>query len=327
MAGTSEGTGMDIVEGHPIERAGEYAVDFAMAQLLESSPPFRRWFTNRAIPDGDLGAYLGVTVHAAYAGEGESDVEFGVVTDDGERHVVMVENKIDAATQPDQFARYRHRGQFRVTRQGWEDFTVCLLAPDSYVTEEDAAAVDAVITYEDVIDRLAEIPNDAAPFCASVLRSAKQKSEIPDASETLLAIAREVDERDVGEYLEPVQAGKKSLVFRSAHPRHHDAFRYNVYVVERGAGGWTKVRVKLASGDAVTEQERDRLKAVVSDTGDALPEYEWKLHRQSDIGAKTLWHEEIGPDSPGGPYVESVVDELAALVETLHPIVIEADTK
>lgn len=58
---------------------------------------------------------------------------------------------------------------------------------------------------------------------------------------------------------------------------------------------------------------------------ESLPYYAWMLDRKVDIGAKTLWHDDIAPDGLNDEYVQTVVNELAELVETLHPIFVDAE--
>jgi len=310
---------MEIEGGSPVGNVGEYAIDVTMAQLLATAPSFRRWFIRQIRPDTFPGRYLGGTTHASYANEGESDVEFGFVTEAGHRHLMLIENKIAAAVQPNQFERYYKRGRFRTEREEWDSFSVCLLAPAAYVTEDDAARVDVVISYEAVLEQLESLTNDSVIFFESVFESALETSTIPDASETLQTIAQRVQETDLGEQIEPVQGQNKSLIFHSTHPDHPDAVGYNVYIAKKGPGGKTRIRLKIGGPVDVPPEEIDAIRSIVSAHRDSLPEYEWKLDRKSDIGAKTLWHDEL----PDDVYIDTVVAELAELVETFQPVFLE----
>lgn len=311
---------MDIEAEEPIPSPGEHEVDFVVAQLVESSPAFREWFVGRATDRDTVEEYVGSTIHASYAGEGESDIEFGVVTGDGDRHLVLVENKIDAAKQPEQFQRYDNRGRFRTERGGWDSFSVCLLAPEAYPDANDRERVDTVVSYESVADRLGSLDHDAAGFCRSVFEAAlRERNTVADASETLREVADIVRERASLDHLEPVQGQNKSLVFGSTHPEHSDAVGYNVYVAEKGAGGWTKVRLKLWNSGDLDEFQMETIKSVLSEHAESLPNYDWMLDRTQDVGAKTLYHE----DTSGDPNAEAVVNELESLVSTLHPVFVE----
>jgi hypothetical protein len=96
---------MKIDGGSPIGTVSESPIDWSVAQLVETAPAMRRWFVGQAIPGTAIQAYLGATTHAYYADEGESDIEFGIVTESGDRHLILIENKIDAPLQPDQCER------------------------------------------------------------------------------------------------------------------------------------------------------------------------------------------------------------------------------
>jgi hypothetical protein len=155
---------MNLEETGPIKVAGEREVDFTIVQLLEASADFRQWLVAQVTPHLTVDEYLGGIIHASYAGEGESDIEFGIHTATGDRHLVLIENKIDAAKQPNQIERYYNRGRFRVERRDWDSFSVCLLAPESYASAEDEDEFDLIIRYEAVLDYLDELSHDSVPF-------------------------------------------------------------------------------------------------------------------------------------------------------------------
>jgi len=205
---------MDIEGGPPIEAVGEHEIDYAMAQLLSTSPRFRRWFVSRSVSDIEFDEHVGVITHASYGGEGESDIEFGFTTPDGDRHVLLIENKIDATKQPNQIERYYNRGRLRVDRGNWDSFTVSLLAPESYVSTDDVAGFDSIVHYEDVQTQLDDLSHDGAPFFRSVFEAAQTKSDTVDASETIAEIRDRVLERtDLP--LVTAFTGRKRVSFRS----------------------------------------------------------------------------------------------------------------
>lgn len=84
---------MKIEQGTSFETVGEHEIDFSVAQLVQTSDSFRRRFASQAVPAIELDEYIGGVIHASYAGEGESDIEFGFLTETGDRHIVLVENK------------------------------------------------------------------------------------------------------------------------------------------------------------------------------------------------------------------------------------------
>lgn len=311
------------------ESVGEHEIDFSVAQLIQTSDPFRRWFVSQADSAIDLDEYIGGAIHASYAGEGESDIEFGFLTNTGDRHIVLVENKIDATKQPDQIERYYNRAQFRVERDDWDSYTVCLLAPERYVSEEDETGFDSIIHYEDVLEQLGNISHDGAEFLQDVFEAAltrSRSSTTADASDTLHAVRDQfLNETDIS-YLEPdpeVAGYNKRTSFRSAHPEHHDAIQYDVFVGEKGDSGHTNVRIQIQSSDNLTEEERESLKSRASKHTEALPDYKWRFHRKVNIGFTKVAHEAVIQDDSYETYVDAIVDELLTLTNTFHPIFVE----
>ncbi|MDB2284507.1 hypothetical protein PM038_04375 [Halorubrum ezzemoulense] len=316
---------MDIENGEPIESAGEQEIDFIIVQLLETSVDFRQWLVSQAVPDLELSSYLGSVMHATYAGEGESDVEFGFRSVSGDRHLVLIEDKIDASKQPDQVERYFNRGQYRVDRGSWDSFTVCLLAPESYVSTENEAEFDSIIRYEDVLDFLEDATHDSAAFFSKVFESGMRRGSSPttDASDVLRSIADQFQTRtEIPDLIQAVDL-KKRAGFRSTHPEHPDAVQYDVYIGETGMSGRSTVRLQIASDEGLTDSQREALKSIASEHVDALSDYESYPHRKKNIISTKVWHEDAVQNPEYDSYVDAIVDELITLSETFHPIFVE----
>ncbi|MWV40567.1 PD-(D/E)XK nuclease family protein [Natrialba sp. INN-245] len=322
---------MKIEQGTSFETVGEHDIDLSVAQLVETSDSFRHWFISQTDSTTDISDYIGGAVHASYAGEGESDIEFGFRMATGDRHIVLVENKIAAAKQPNQIERYYNRGAFRIEHDDWDSYTVCLLAPESYVSEEDETGFDSIIHYEDVLAQIRTISHDGSDFLQSVFEAALTKSRTSttaDATDTLCRIEdRFQNETDI-QHLErdPECTGyNKRTSFKSTHPEHHDAIRYDVFVGDIGNTGRTTVRLQIKSLDELTEEDRESLKLVASEHTELLSDYRWRFDRKVNIGSKKVGHETVTRDSSFDSYVDAIVDELLTLSDTFHPIFIEED--
>jgi len=308
---------MQIEDSSPFVGIGEHEIDFSIVQLLETSKRFREWLTDR-VTSVELSEYIGSIAHSAYAGEGESDIEYGFVTPSGERHVILIENKIDAALQPDQYQRYHTRGQFRVERQDWDAYTVCLVAPESYITESDEEGVDSVILYEDVLAKITELNHESSVFFQTIFEEAIRKpSRTSDVSDVIRSIAERFDERTEIEYLSVRSAAKTQLTLESTHPDHPDGVLYNIYVATPGEDGRTNVRLQI-DGYA-SEAERERLKHVISAYTELLPEYEWNFDYKVHIGLKKVWHRDALRSASSGDYEDEITNELVHLTNTIHP--------
>ena len=313
---------MDIENRGPFRSVGESEVDFTIVQLLETSADFRQWLVHQLSPNLEIDNYLGSLMHASYAGEGESDVEFGFRTATGDRHVVLIENKIDALKQPDQIERYFNRGRYRVTHGSWDSFTVCLLAPDSYISPEDIAEFDSVLRYEAVLAYLEDSTHDGAAFFADVFRSAMRRpeSETTDASDVLRSIAEQFQATtEIPHFTQSVKT-KKRIGFRSAHSQHPNAVQYDIYIAETGDTGRTSVRLQVPRSEEVTEREREAIKSIAAEHMDAISHYEWRPDRTKNFATTTVFHEEAVQNPAFDSYVDAIVDELRVLTETFHPV-------
>ncbi len=323
---------MKIEQGTSFGGVGEHDVDLSVAQLVATSDSFTQWFVSQTDPDLEIAEYIGGAIHASYAGEGESDIEFGFRTAAGGRHLVLVENKITAQKQPNQVERYYNRGEFRVQRDDWDSYTVCLLAPESYVSPADEEGFDSVISYEDVLDQIKSSSHDGSDFLQSVFEAALAKSSTSntaDATDTLRAIEDQFLNETEIQQLErdrEYTGYNKRTAFKSTHPAHHDAIRYDVFVGEPGDTGRTTVRLQIKSIDELGEGERESLKSLVADNTEALPDYRWRFDLKVDIGSKKIGHEAVRRDSSFETHIDAIVDELRTLTEAFHPIFVEAES-
>lgn len=316
---------MEIEADSPTQ-AGESEVDFSIVQLLETSDEFRRWFVAQATPNLEVDEYLGGIIHSNYAGEGESDIEFGFRTATGDRHLVLIENKIDASLQPNQVERYFNRGQYRVDGGDWDSFTVCLLAPERYVSPDNRTEFDSVVRYEAVLAVLDDLTHDSAEFFQAIINSTNEKSVTTDASDVLRTVADHFrSETEIPEFYQSVSY-KKRAGFRSDHPQHPDAVQYDVYIADTGEDGRTEIRLQIADTEDMSEEERERIKSVVSRHLDSLPRYDAELHRTKSIAVKGILHEEAAQNSPPDSYPVAIAEELLTLAETFHQLFVGSST-
>jgi hypothetical protein len=323
---------MKLDNNVPIGFVSEHEVDFTIVQLLETSDSFKQWLTNQADPDLEVDEYIGAITHATYAGEGESDIEFGVLTERDDQHIVLIENKIDATKQPNQIERYYNRGQFSVERGEWDSFTVCLLAPENYVSQEDEAKFDSIIHYEDVLDKISDLTHDGAEFFQDVFELALTKSKTSttaDASGSLNAIRERFQNETELTCLESDSEYadyNKRRSFKSTHPQHHGAIRYDIFIAETGDEGRTVIRLQIKSIEGLTEEEQESLKSIVSQNSEALPNYDPHFHRKVSILCNQIGHEVVIQNDEYDTYIDAIVDELLHLTSTVHPIFVQEST-
>ncbi len=82
-------------------------------------------------------------------GLGESDLTV-IYEIDGNRHALLIENKIDAIAMPDQHGRYVKRGGKGVENGEYIDFSIFILCPEKYrQNNEEAAKYEHFVSYEE----------------------------------------------------------------------------------------------------------------------------------------------------------------------------------
>jgi len=134
-----------------VESLGERDIDLVLLEELNASSDFRFWWLQQVhIPEPCAWEFMGVWHSVSHPTLGESDIVL-LVRQLTHRHVVLVENKIDAPPQPSQAERYRLRGDAGIKDGSWDAFTTCIVAPAQYLdVRHREAGYDAAIDYEGI---------------------------------------------------------------------------------------------------------------------------------------------------------------------------------
>ena len=86
--------------------------------------------------------------HSVMTEDGESDVE-AILSVEGKKIALLIEDKIDAKAMPEQAARYALRGQKAVARGEYDEFFVFIIAPEDYLkSNAEAKKYPHRISYE-----------------------------------------------------------------------------------------------------------------------------------------------------------------------------------
>jgi hypothetical protein len=164
---------------HFIETVSERDIDLLLLEEFTVNAGFRSWFVETAVDKLSGASFVGAFHSISDARLGESDIVLGFDHAETKRCAVMLENKIDAAFQPDQAERYHRRGEDGIRQGTWAAFITCIVAPQAFLKNQSGAEeFDTSISYE----RLAEWfeqqkeQSERNGYRAAVLRYAAEKT-------------------------------------------------------------------------------------------------------------------------------------------------------
>jgi len=110
--------------------------------------------------------------HSAMELHGESDLQI-IIERNGSRHAILIEDKVDAPAQPDQYQRYCERGDRGKLENRWDEYTVFIAAPQKYLeSDREAKKYPNKVSYEEIRDTL-----ERDPFSLAIIETALKKSE------------------------------------------------------------------------------------------------------------------------------------------------------
>lgn len=154
-----------VIDRVPLGWLRERDIDLLVCAELHADRSLTRLIADRlALTDARFaGAWVS---HSEI--EGESDLVVCWETSAG-RALALVENKIAAAFQPDQAARYRLRANRWATVDGVSQVSTMLIAPAAYMTRDMAGEFDVCLTYEDLHEVLRCEGDGRSIFLANAL--------------------------------------------------------------------------------------------------------------------------------------------------------------
>lgn len=160
----------------------ERDIDFMLVDLLHTSPAFRVWLISQVADDlspPDSGNDFVGAWHSVTTPNGESDIEAEWRLPGGGRLVVLVEDKIGAAFQPEQGARYRERAANYVTSGRASQTRTVLVAPAAYPRRDPAGAApfERHLALDVILDWCrTEHAGDRGAFLAEFLEQALRRA-------------------------------------------------------------------------------------------------------------------------------------------------------
>ncbi|SDM18232.1 PD-(D/E)XK nuclease superfamily protein [Catalinimonas alkaloidigena] len=155
----------------PVESIQERDIDLLLLEELSTDASFCAWFFQElALPP--FSNLLGAWKSISEFGLGETDI-LCAYESQGAPILLLLENKLDASFQEDQFARYLLRAQQYKTTQAYQEAYCVLVAPASFCQAQHA--FDRFITYETIAQWLHQSGTPRGRFKSKLLQIAVQK--------------------------------------------------------------------------------------------------------------------------------------------------------
>ncbi len=151
----------------------ESDIDWLVCVELNANSAFRGWMVSKILPGASLIQHDRAWRSVSNA-LGETDLLWRFTTADGNRHLVLIENKIGAVAQPEQYLRYLLRGEDYRLESLCSSFSVALLAPERY-RSEDSVSYSIRISYEEVREWLRACGDERSSYLALLFDAAINK--------------------------------------------------------------------------------------------------------------------------------------------------------
>lgn len=144
---------MNIVFENVLERDIDFLImrRFAMKDVL-----FIHLFSKRAEIDLDSELAILNVSHSVMTNDGETDVEI-ILSEGDEKIAFLIEDKIDAAAQPEQAKRYEIRAQKAIEQGLYNKYYIFIVAPQKYLNNNHEAGKYAYqVSYEEIREVLSD---------------------------------------------------------------------------------------------------------------------------------------------------------------------------
>lgn len=160
-------------EGIFRQTVSEADIDWLFCIELNSSESFRRWVGKSLFPN--LKSFQHVRAWRSVSNsQGESDLIWVVDDLESGRHMALIENKINAVAQPEQYQRYVERGKGYIEDEIAQEIVIALLSPAKY-RSMDSGSYPINITYESVVEWLKSQGNERFDYLRSIYEAAIEK--------------------------------------------------------------------------------------------------------------------------------------------------------
>lgn len=130
----------------------ERDMDMMFLECLLTDDGFLRLFLSKAKIESSTVEVLNAALSEIDPEYGESDITV-LLSVDGKKHALLIEDKINAPAMPEQCDRYSKRANKAKIKGKYDDYSVFIICPETYYdTNSEAKKYAYFITYEDCIN-------------------------------------------------------------------------------------------------------------------------------------------------------------------------------
>ena len=153
----------------------EHDVDLFLMEEMYADPAFLDLFAAKA---GILSPYsISAILHSLWDENGESDITVILQREEG-RHALLIENKINAPAQLEQYSRYCLRAKSGIKSGHYQSYSIILVAPDRYLASNaEAQKYPVKVSYTEIIGFLSAQNNDRSLFRAGMIKATLAEKE------------------------------------------------------------------------------------------------------------------------------------------------------
>ena len=153
----------------------EHDMDMLFLEEFVVSKEFLNIFTSKVgISDATMVEIEHSKTHPEF---GESDMTV-IIETNGNRHGLLIEDKIDAIAMPEQYSRYVKRGDLGKENGDYSDFDVFIVAPEKYLNENaEAQKYPNKVSYEECVEYFEKETDNRKQFKLSQIKQAIHKQK------------------------------------------------------------------------------------------------------------------------------------------------------
>lgn len=155
------------------QTVSEADIDWLFCVELNASDDFRKWIASKLFQDVDEFEHIQAWRSVANV-VGESDLIWLIDSPEHGRIMALIENKIDAVAQPEQYQRYVRRGEGYMREGLCMQYLVALISPKQY-SSHDSKSYPLQISYEDILGWLKEYHDERSKYLALIYELAINK--------------------------------------------------------------------------------------------------------------------------------------------------------